>query len=193
MQRPSAGGIQLQLGKRPDVGTGRVHSKPNAKQVLYMLLMTPGLFFTFLSFGAYPPVDMRFFMGVMLCTYVLGSVLLMLSLVRKRQNENPRIWQILYVSSAVGLLMLAILLHLNGGLDRSLKEGVRTTVIRKAVVRGRHVRYNLTVSSWRPTRSTEDFYVPSYVFDRAVIGKTVTVEVHKGYFDIPWRGKISPE
>src|SRR5215510_1277962 len=112
MQRPSSGGIQLPLGKRPDFGTGRVHSKPNAKQVLYMLLMSPGLFFTFLSFSAYPLVDERFFMGVMLCTYVLGSVLMLLSLGRKRQNENPRIWLSLYVSSAVCLSMLPILLHL---------------------------------------------------------------------------------
>jgi hypothetical protein len=161
--------------------------------VLYILLMTPGVFFTFHALSVYPPVNPRFPMAVMLCIFVLPVVLMMLSFVLKRPNENVKTWRIVYVSSSIALLLSAILLFLNGYLDRSIPYEVRTTVIRKAVIRGRATQYNLTVSSWRTGRSIENFNVALKVFERAAVGKSVTVEVHEGLFSMPWHGKISTE
>jgi hypothetical protein len=193
VQRLSADRIQLQLGSPADFGTSRVPSNPNAMQVLYILLMTPGVFVTLHALSVYPPVNARFPMAVMLFMFLLPVVLMVLSFVLNRPNENQKTWRILYVSSSVALLLLAILLFLNGYLDRSSPNEVRTTVIRKAVIRGRSTQYNLSVSSWTPDRSIENFNVAMNVFERAAVGKTVTVELHKGFFGMPWHGKIWPE
>ena len=193
VQRLSADKIQLQLGRRADFGTSRVPSNPNATQVLYILLMTPGVFVTLHALSVYPPVNARLPMAVMLCIFLLPVVLMVLSFVLNRPNENVKTCRILYVSSSVALLLLATLLFLNGCLDRSSPNEVRTTVIRKAVIRGKSTQYNLTLSSWRPGRSIENFNVALNVFERASVGKAVTVEVHKGLFGMPWHGKIWPE
>src|SRR5215468_946058 len=150
-----AGRIQLQLGKRASFSTSRVPSNPNAKQVLYLLLMTPGVFLTLLALTIYPPVNARLPMAVMLCIFLLPLALMVLSFVLNRPNGNVKTGPILCVSSSVALLLLATLLFLNGCLDRSSPNEVRTTVIRKAVIRGKSTQYNLTLSSWRPGRSIE--------------------------------------
>jgi hypothetical protein len=155
--------------------------------------MTPGVFVTLHALSVYPPVNGRFPMAVMLCIFLLPVVLMVLSFVLNRPNKNQKTWRILYVSASVALLLLAILLLLNGYLDRSSPNEVRTTVIRKAVIRGRSTQYNLTVSSWTPDRSIENFNVAMNVFERAAVGKTATVELHKGFFGMPWHGMIWPE
>jgi hypothetical protein len=71
---------------------------------------------------------------------------------------------------------------------------VRSTVIQKTITMRKSGRaYHLTVSSWRPSRSEEEFEVGSRTFDRAAVGQTVTVELHNGFFGLPWSGGISPE
>jgi hypothetical protein len=40
---------------------------------------------------------------------------------------------------------------------------------------------------------SEEFEVGSRTFDRAAVGQTVTVELHNGFFGLPWSGGISPE
>jgi hypothetical protein len=54
-------------------------------------------------------------------------------------------------------------------------------------------RYGLTVSSWRPGRSEELLNVVEGVFDRAQVAKPVVLEVHSGYFGLPWIGKVSTQ
>src|SRR5713101_8394188 len=96
-----------------------------------------------------------------------------------------------YVYSSFALLLLSLLPLLNGWLDRSPGSAVRTTVIQKtAVHRGSTTRHRLTVSSWRPGRSVEELVVGAHTYDNAYIGKTITVEVHKGFFGLPWYGNV---
>ena len=59
MQRSSADRIKLQHGGRENFGTSRIRSNPNAMQVLYILLMTPGVFATFLALSLYPAINTR--------------------------------------------------------------------------------------------------------------------------------------
>ena len=131
----------------------------------------------------------------MLCLFLLSAVLIVLSVVANRPTKDAKAGRIFCVSLSVALLLFAILLVLNDRLDRSLPNEVRTTVIRKAVLRGRHgaKQYNLTVSSWRPGRSLENFNFALNVFNGTAVGKIITVEMHDGFFGIPWHGKISPE
>jgi hypothetical protein len=154
----------------------------------------PGVFVTFLALMLYPPVDTRFPMGVMLGIFLFPVMLHLLSFLRRPPNENPRIWRMLYVSSSIALLLFAMLLILNGRLDKSLPNEITATVIRKTVLQTRRgYQYDLTVASWRPGRSQEHFSVTSSVFNRAVVGRTVTVEVHQGFWGMLWRGNISPQ
>jgi hypothetical protein len=53
--------------------------------------------------------------------------------------------------------------------------------------------YNVIVSSWRPDQTEEIFDVDSGVFNRTVVGKTVRVELHHGFFGVPWSDNIVPD
>jgi hypothetical protein len=148
-----------------------------------------------LTQGLYHPLDARVPMGLMLSLFLVPVTLQMLSFLRKRPRQHVGRWRLLYICSSLALLVLALLLFLNGGMDGSPLNRVRTTVIRKTVITSGKgsTRYNLTVSSWRPGRNVENFNVVRSVFDRTVVGKTATVEVHKGFFGLPWLGSISAE
>jgi hypothetical protein len=104
-------------------------------------------------------------------------------------------WRIFYAAWFVALMLFVSLFTLNPGLDKSPRSNVRATVIRKEVDNtgrfGPH--YYLVVSSWRPGRNSENLRVASRIFERAVVGKSVTVELRKGYFGLPWYGNVSPE
>jgi len=109
--------------------------------------------------------------------------------------ESSLPWRMFYVAWFAVLMLFVLLLFLNGPLDKSPRSDVRVTVIRKEVDNGGRFgpHYYLVVSSWRPGRSSENLRVGSQVFERAIVGKSVTVELHKGYFGLPWYGSVSPE
>jgi hypothetical protein len=131
-------------------------------------------------------------MAFILCGFALPVMLQLLSLLGS--NEHAEWWRRMYICSGLLLVIIALLLSLNGRLDNSPLRQVRATVIRKAVVEGRYGnQYDVTVSSWRPARSVENLNVRSDVFERAVVGKTVIIELHKGFFGLPWIGRVSPE
>jgi hypothetical protein len=199
MQKPSAARIEIQLGMHPESSTSPVPSNPTLRQVLSVSsVMALGVFANFSALSAYTPINTRRPMAVMFCLVLLPAALTAFSLVRKRTN-NPKnhlkTWLGFVVSSSVALWVLAILLFLNGSLDRSPGNETKATVVRKAAVRGRRggTQHHLTVTSWQAGRSVEYFKVTSNVFDRAVVGKAVTVEVHQGFFGMPWHGEISSE
>ena len=196
MQTSSTNGIDLQLSKRPDDDRSSVPSARNARKSLtrYSLLLAPGLLGCMVAYVIYPPLDQGLLVTFGLCVLILPMTLQLRSILRKRLSEDAGWLRKAYVYSSLALALLALLLLLNGGLDRSPRSVVRTTVIQKEVTRSRNgTRYVLTVSSWRPRRSLEDFTVDSRTYNRAVVGKTVTVQLHKGYFGLPWSGNISPE
>jgi len=133
-------------------------------------------------------------MAFILCGFALPVILQLFSFLRRRSNEDIERWRRVYVYSGLVLVIIALLLFVNGGLDDSPLNQVKATVVRKAVVEGRYGnQYNVTVSSWRPARSIENLNVRSDVFERAVVGKAVIVELHKGFLGLPWIGRVSPE
>jgi hypothetical protein len=176
--------IELQLRTRPDSGVRPPPSAWGVRQALNILLLIPGVFVGLLALGVYPPVDTRVVMGFLLGFFLLPVALQIFSLA-------PRA---VYVSASAALVLLGLLLLLNGRLDKSPASEVKTTVLRKTVLRGRRgTQYDLAVSSWRPGRTLEHFKVTSREFDRAVVGKIALVELHKGFLGLPWYGEISPE
>ena len=195
MRKPSNGTIELQFISRPGSLTTAASSKGSVTPVLDVLLLVPGVILSMLAQGVYHPLDAGVPMGLMLSLFLVPVALHMLSFLRKRPSQNVGRWRSLYICSSLALLLLALLLCLNGGMDGSPLNRVRTTVIRKAVIRSGKgsPRYNLTVSSWQPGKDQENLNVGRSLFDRVVVGKTVTVELHKGFFGLPWLGTISPE
>ena len=196
MQTSSTSGIDLQLSKRPDDGGSSAPSARDARKSLnkYSLLLAPGLLGCLLAYVIYPPLDQGLLVTFGVCVLLLPMTLQLRSIVRNRLSEDAGWLRKAYVYSSLGLALLALLLLLNGGLDRFPRSVVRTRVIQKEVTRDRSgTRYLLTVSSWRPGRSQEDFTVDSRTYNRAVVGKTVTIQLHKGYFGLPWSGNVSPE
>ncbi len=146
--------------------------------------------------GIYPPLDARLPMGL--------NYLHIPSVRNTPVDEHPAKaaeQQFSMVEAGVylrreGLVLplVGIMVFLNGKLDTSPRSEVRTAVIRKiAPVGHRQAQYIVVVSSWRPARSEEALNVNSPVFERAKVGKVVTIEMRQGRFDFPWVANVFPE
>jgi hypothetical protein len=185
--------MELKLSKRSEFGEPTLTSGVDARQLLYFLLLIPALMASQMPLGIYPPLDTRLPMGLIIGAFLLSAVLQLQRLVRRQPNNVG--WQrMLSTCSALALPLIGLLLFLNGRLDRSPPNDVSATVIRKIAPIGyRQAQYGLVVSSWRPGRSSEVLNVGSRVFEHATTGKSVTVELRKGYLGLPWYDDIAPE
>jgi hypothetical protein len=171
----SAGRIEPQLSKRPDFSGAPLLSVRNAGKSWNFIPLGPGLIGSLFALNLYPLLEGRYLlMGVVFLFFLMTAVM-------------PRA----SVFSGIALGLLAAALLMNGALDRFPPAEVRTTVIRKAVTTVKGTKYHVVVSSWQPGQSEQEF--DPGVFRRATVGKTVTVEVHKGFCGLPWSGNIAPE
>lgn len=191
----SIGGIEVRVAKRSATG-GSSEALPVAtggRGALYFLMLMPGLLACMLARAAYPLLDDRAALGLMIAFFLVPFVIQLLLILRK--ESNARLLRIGFSCSGCALVILALLLFVNGGMDRSPGTVMRASVIRKSVLTGRHGtrQYHLKVSSWRPGRDSEDLNVGSGVFRRAAVGRNVAIEVHQGYFNLPWSGKVLAE
>jgi hypothetical protein len=190
-----SGGIEVRLSKGLD-GGGNTSSKEDLNKSLnnYSLLLAPGVLGGIFALIVYPPLDQGLLVTCGLCVLFLPMILQLRSVLRKRLNQEAEELRTAYIYSSIALATVAFLLLLNGRLDRSHGEVMRATLVQKTATLSKGgIRYVLTVSSWRSGRKTEDFRVSSYEYRRAVVGKGVAVEVHKGYFGLPWSSKVSPQ
>ncbi|HXJ18124.1 MAG TPA: hypothetical protein VNM68_13130 [Candidatus Polarisedimenticolia bacterium] len=194
MQNASNGGIELGLSTRSDQGGPAFPATLDAKQLLYFLLLIPAGVISLMPLGVYPPLDTRLPMGLIICCFLLSAVPRLWSIARRRPGNDSNLWQAVSTCAGLALPFLGLLLFLNGRLDRSPRSEMRATVIRKTAPIGyREAQYHLKVTSWRPGRSFEDLNVNSREFAGAVVGRPVVVEMHEGYFGLPWYSNISPE
>ncbi len=180
MTEYSAGSDEPQLGKPKDSGWIWLTPTQNGGKGWNFIPLAPGIFGSFFAYSLYPLLDGRYvLMGIVFLFLILTGLV-------------PRA----AVLSGFALALLAAALMLNGALDKFPPAEIKTTVVRKATVTGsqKHgTQYHVIVSSWRPGRTVEQLNVDSSVYRRAVVGKVAMVELHKGYFGIPWFGNISPQ
>jgi hypothetical protein len=194
MQNTPTGGIELALTKRSDSGGPASVPTLDAKQFLYFLLLIPAGVVALLPLGVYPPLDSRLPMGLIISAFLLSAVPRLWSIAQRRSSNDRSPWQAVSACAGLALPLIGLLIFLNGGLDRSPGSDVRAMVIEKAAPIGyREAQYDLTVSSWRPGRRVEYLNVSSREFARAMVGKRIIVELHKGYFGLPWYSNILPE
>ena len=111
--------------------------------------MVPGVILGLHAQGLYHPLDARVPMGFMLSLFLLPVVLQMFGFLRRQPSENIGRWRVVYICSGLALVLLALVLLLNGGLDRSPLNRVRATVTRKAVISNAKGPTNATLSSLR--------------------------------------------
>jgi hypothetical protein len=193
VENRSTGGFELQLSKRADLGGHTVapRSMPaptlDVRQLLYFLLLIPAGMLALQPLAIYPPLDTRFPMGFIICAFLLSAIPRLTSIVQRQSGNGMKWWRMVSTASGLALPLLGLLLFLNGRLDKSTPLDMKTTVIRKIAPIGyREAQYRLTVSSWRPGRNFEYLNVSSHVFERAVVGKSILLELHQGYFGLSW-------
>lgn len=187
-------GIEIGLRKPPEGGgPSAVLATVSAGRVLAVLMLLPGLVGCMVARMIYPLLDDSVALGLMIVLFLLPFLIQLILVLRKQ--SNARSLGIAYTSSACALITVALVLFLNGGMDKSASTFATASVVRKSVITGRYgsQQYYLIVSSWRPGRSSEELSVGRGVFQRAAVGRNVAVEVHRGYFEYPWSGKILPE
>jgi hypothetical protein len=165
----------------------------DARQLLYFLLLVPAAMIGMMPLAIYPPLEDPFPVGFIIGAFLLSAIPQVTAIAR-RQPRNGGWWRLVATCSGVALPLFGLLLFLNGKLDSSIPETESAIVIRKIAPIGyREAQYHHIVSSWRPGRSEEDLNVNSRVFQRAAVRKRLALELHKGYFGLPWYSDISPE
>jgi hypothetical protein len=168
-------------------------SPGDAKQLLYFILLLPGIVLSLIAASAYPLLDARVPLTLILLGFLLPVAFQAWTIARSRPGGRAGRSRAVYAGSGVALVVLALLLFLNGRLDRSPRREIKAKVVRKiAIAGGQEKQYRLAVTSLRTGKQMEDLSVAAPVYERAVVGKTVTVEVHPGFFGLPWSGSVSP-
>ena len=192
-------GIQVGL-RKPGETIGGHENPPDAAPVsrstagvLYFLMLMPGLLGCMFARAKYQLLDDSSALGLMIAFFLLPFVIQLVGILRKQ--SNARLLRIAFSSAGCALVVLAMLLFVNGGADKSPSTVMRARVTRKTVLTGRHGarQYVLKVSSWRPGRKSEDLNVSSRVFQRAEVARDVAIEVHPGYLGYAWSGRIAAE
>jgi len=194
MQKSLTCGIEQQVGLPATCAVAPPSSTREIQKALnkHSLLLAPGLLVGLAAYIVFPPLDAGPLVAFGLFLLFLPIVLQLLSIVRKRLSDDLDRLRTAYVYSSLALLLFALLPFLNGWLDRSPSNPVTTTVIKKTETRrGSSTGHRLTVSSWRPGRSSEELAVGSHTYNSVCVGKTIAVEMHKGFFGLPWYAGVS--
>ena len=149
-----------------------------------------GLIGTMLAILLYPPLERSFYsVGIVI---VLAICILLVSQVQKRQKRGDDVSSFFPMTTWIALLPLgiALVLLVNGGLDRSAAEPHRVVVMKKMVRHGKSNSYYLETSSWRANLFSEELQVSYTVFGQFQRNDTAIVEMHRGAFGIPWLGGV---
>jgi hypothetical protein len=141
----------------------------------------------------YPPLDGDPVYWLALIVFLLPIGMAIATAIRMRRRGQPPSpsRSVLFKLSAMSLTALALVVFLNGRLDRSSVAEIHTTVAGKFVARGRFsMSYHLTVVSWRRSGREEDLRVSRHIYERADSGADISVQLHRGWFGLPWYGRI---
>lgn len=158
-----------------------------------MIVLVVGLAITMPAIYAYSLLDEFYAMGALLLIYIFAGLAMTLSFAPNVGARGSKWLRRIAFGLSISLVTLGILLLMNGGLDRFPTNDVTATVLEKRIGGLRKRQYHIYVSSLRPGIGREDLKVGSSVFERAAVGKIVTVKLHPGYLGLPWYADVSPE
>jgi hypothetical protein len=141
----------------------------------------------------YPPLDGDpiYWLGLIVFLLPIGTAIAAAIRTRRRGQTLSPLLSVLFKLSAIFLTALTVVVFLNGRLDRSSVMEIHTKVAGKFMARGRFsMSYHLAVASWRHAGREEDLRVSRHVYDRANSGDDISVQLHGGWFGLPWYGRI---
>jgi len=157
-----------------------------------MVVNFVGLFGILFVCMVYRPLDPSPVYVTGLLLFGVPMTFYLVSAVRKKSAQQIAILHLVYRCSAVLLLAVVGALWANGAWDSSIPESVSATVLRSYESRGRRsTTYHLVVQSWRAGRTEEDLNVGSATYSRSRQNTRVRIEVHKGFFALPWYGRVT--
>lgn len=175
----------------------RCGGKPraNAEQIKrslkkHALLLLAGLIAVLVANRSYPLLDGSKLFAIVWCAFFLPIILSFVSAVRWGLVLNASRLKAAYISCSTISLLLALLIASNGSLDRSPVRLVKSSILRTSRPTRRYAGLNLFVPSWRPGRSTEKLWAGVPVSITASPGDSISVEVHEGFFRLPWYGNV---
>jgi hypothetical protein len=142
---------------------------------------------------AYQPLDKGPVFLLALILFAWPMTWYLVSALRKRQVENSGTLKQLFGWSAGLAIALFTILLANGLLDQAPPQQIRCSLLRAYESTGRRSHYyHLIVRSWRPNHETENMEVGKITYQRASNARTVTLELHPGFFGMPWYGRVIP-
>ncbi len=175
----------------------RCGGKPraNAEQIKrsqkkHALLLLAGLIAAIVANRFYPLLDGDRLFAIAWCAFFLPMILSFISAMRWGSILDVNLLKVAYLCCAVIAVVLALLIAANGSLDRSPVRLVKSSILRTSRPTRRYAGLNLFVGSWRPGRSTEKLWAGVPVSITASPGDSISVEVHEGFFGLPWYGNV---
>ncbi len=91
--------------------------------------------------------------------------------------------------ACVALAAIVAIVLMNQFLDRAPAQKVYATVVYKHA--GGRSNYYLNVApSWRKDKTFESLDVGGTTFSNAHVGDAVSIELHPGFFHLPWHGNV---
>jgi hypothetical protein len=157
----------------------------------YPLPAVTGLFGVPAANHFYSLFDSNPLFGLALCVFFFPMLFHVVTAVRKRLALDVNHLKIAYRYCGGAVVLLALVVAGNGALDRSTVRVVKSSILRKGITSGRYsTTHHFYVTSWRAGRSTEDLWVGGPIYADASVGEFISIEVHEGFFGLPWYGKI---
>ena len=139
-----------------------------------------------ISSGRYPPLDLD---GILIFIGVLFFLTLGLAVwVEERALRHAELEALkrIYYGLVPIPWLLALLLLVNGALDRAPAQAWNARVVSRFAMSGPLPNRRLVVTSWRGSRSVERVPASSEDLDRFHPGDDVVIHVKDGLVGIPW-------
>lgn len=156
----------------------------------YLLQVLAGFIAVIVANNFYPPLDGDTLFLIAWCAFLLPIILSFTSALRWGLVLSLKQLSVTYLCCGSICVLVALLIALNGSLDRSPVSLVKSPILKTSSRTRRYGGFNVFVASWRPGRSTEKLWVTIPASLTAAPGQSISIEIHKGFFNLPWYGEI---
>lgn len=158
----------------------------------FWVLIVGAIVAFFVSFGLLDRV------WVLLLSLILamGPLIVRYVAVRKEWGQfHQKNLAIMFRWSSFAMVGLVAIIIANRSLDRGPATKIEAYVLAKHAHSGKGGSdYTLVVGpSWRPGRNYESLDVGPDTFSRAYVGRTISIDLHKGFFHLPWYANVRPD
>ncbi len=155
-----------------------------------IILLLAGTLALLITMRRYPLLDRNPYYWAALALFFIPTVSMIVSNLLKRLKKDAGALAKLFFWCAVANVTLFATVFLNGLLDRGPAVRVQARVIGKRISRGRSTTYRMAVESWRLGRTEEVLELSRAQFQAIHPDSIVGIELHRGWFGLPWYGRI---